>query len=551
MTGKLFRNFLLVGIWVFLLSVALFMGMLYQYFTDQITRELVTEVQLVAQGVEETGMDYLSAVETDNRITWVDGDGTVLYDSVADAGAMANHADREEIQEALRGAQGAAVRESSTLSERTIYAACRLEDGTVIRLSSAQHTVVALLLTMVQPLLLILVITMVFAAVLASRLSKRIIRPILDLDLEHPEEGLPYDELSPLLTRIRKQNETIRSQMALMDQRRQEFNALTENMSEGFLLLDAKGRVLSYNTGALRLLETAAPDEEANVLTLDRSDAFRRVVDKMLSGQRCQGRLEREDRTIQLLADPVQRGQETAGGVLVLLDVTEREQGERLRREFTANVSHELKTPLTAISGMAEIMKNGIVKPEDVTGFADDIYRESQRLIRLVEDIIHLSRLDEGAEGLERQPTDLLEVAQRVRDRLSPLAKAGEVTLSVEGEHCTIGGVPAILEEMIYNLCDNAIKYNHPGGSATITVARDPAGARLTVSDTGIGIPEGDQERVFERFYRVDKSHSKEIGGTGLGLSIVKHGAALHDARVELESAPGKGTRIQIQFPRQ
>ena len=327
MTGKLFRNFLLVGIWVFLLSVALFMGMLYQYFTDQITRELVTEVQLVAQGVEETGMDYLSAVETDNRITWVDGDGTVLYDSVADAGAMANHADREEIQEALRGAQGAAVRESSTLSERTIYAACRLEDGTVILLSSAQHTVVALLLTMVQPLLLILVITMVFAAVLASRLSKRIIRPILDLDLEHPEEGLPYDELSPLLTRIRKQNETIRSQMALMDQRRQEFNALTENMSEGFLLLDAKGRVLSYNTGALRLLETAAPDEEANVLTLDRSDAFRRVVDRMLSGQRCQGRLEREDRTIQLLADPVQRGQETAGGVLVLLDVTEREQG--------------------------------------------------------------------------------------------------------------------------------------------------------------------------------------------------------------------------------
>ena len=440
------------------------------------------------------------------------------------------------------------MRESSTLSERTIYAACRLEDGTVIRLSSAQHTVVALLLTMVQPLLLILVITMVFAAVLASRLSKRIIRPILDLDLEHPEEGLPYDELSPLLTRIRKQNETIRSQMALMDQRRQEFNALTENMSEGFLLLDAKGRVLSYNTGALRLLETAAPDEEANVLTLDRSDAFRRVVDRMLSGQRCQGRLEREDRTIQLLADPVQRGQETAGGVLVLLDVTEREQGERLRREFTANVSHELKTPLTAISGMAEIMKNGIVKPEDVTGFADDIYRESQRLIRLVEDIIHLSRLDEGAEGLERQPTDLLEVAQRVRDRLSPLAKAGEVTLAVEGEHCTIGGVPAILEEMIYNLCDNAIKYNHPGGSATITVARDPAGARLTVSDTGIGIPEGDQERVFERFYRVDKSRSKATGGTGLGLAIVKHIVAQHEASISLESEPKKGTEIVVVF---
>ena len=550
MTGKLFRNFLVVGAWVLLLSVALFMGMLYQHFTSQFTDELVMETQLVARGVETMGMDYLEGVETENRITWVDSDGTVLYDNVADASAMTNHADREEIQEALRSSRGTAVRESSTLSERTIYAARRLDDGTVIRLSGAQSTVVTLLLSMVQPILLILVITMVFAAVLASRLSKRIIRPILDLDLEHPEEGLPYDELSPLLTRIRKQNETIRSQMTLMDQRRQEFTALTENMSEGFLLLDARGRVLSYNTGALRLLGTSAPEEEANVLTLDRSEAFQKTVDQALRGHRCQGRLERGERTIQLLADPVLREQEPAGAVLVLLDVTEKEQGEQMRREFTANVSHELKTPLTAISGMAEIMKNGIVKPEDVTGFADDIYKESQRLIRLVEDIIHLSRLDEGGTGLERQSTDLVEVAHRVEGRLSSLAREGGISLSVEGEPCTIQGIPSVLEEMVYNLCDNAIKYNRPGGAVKVSVGQEGSEVVLEVSDTGIGIPKGDQERVFERFYRVDKSHSKEIGGTGLGLSIVKHGAALHDARVELDSTPGKGTTVRVYFPK-
>ena len=551
MTKKIFRNCLAVGIWVFLLSVALFMGMLYQYFTGRLTTELENEAALVTQGVETMGMDYLEGLRASNRITWVDQDGTVLYDNTADAATMENHGDREEIREAMLGSQGTARRESATLSQRTVYVAQRLEDGTVIRLAGQQHTVVRLLLSMVQPMLLILAVTLVFTAVLSTRLSRGIIRPVLELDLEHPEEnGGVYDELSPLLTRIRRQNDTIQSQIELLRRRRQEFTALTENMSEGFLLLDQKGRVLSYNTGALKLLGAQPPAEEANVLTLDRSDPFRQVVSQVLEGRRCQGRLERNGRSLQLLADPVFRDDACAGAVLVLLDVTEKEQGEQMRREFTANVSHELKTPLTSISGMAEIMKDGLVRAEDIQGFAADIYKESQRLIRLVEDIIHLSRLDEGGADLEKKEVDLLELARTVQERLRPTAGQSGVELEVSGEHQTISGIPSVVEEMIYNLLDNAIKYNRPGGKAAVTVSGAPDGVVVTVSDTGIGIPLEDQNRVFERFYRVDKSHSKEIGGTGLGLSIVKHAAALHNAQVELNSTPGQGTTVRLCFPK-
>ena len=551
MTKKIFRNCLAVGIWVFLLSVALFMGMLYQYFSERLTTELENETALVAQGVETMGMDYLEGLRASNRITWVDQDGTVLYDNTADAATMENHADREEIREAILGSQGTARRESATLSQRTIYVAQRLEDGTVIRLAGQQHTVVRLLLSMVQPILLILVVTMALAAVLSARLSRGIIRPILELNLEHPEEhNAVYDELSPLLTRIRRQNDTIQNQIELLRQRRQEFTALTENMSEGFLLLDHKGRVLSYNTGALKLLGAQAPAEEANVFTLDRSEPFRQVVNQVLEGNRCQGHLERSGRSLQLLADPVMRGKDCAGAVLVLLDVTEKEQGEQMRREFTANVSHELKTPLTSISGMAEIMKDGLVRPEDVTGFAADIYKESQRLIRLVEDIIHLSRLDEGGDNLQKGEVALLELSRTVEQRLHPMAEQRKVTVEVTGEEQRILGISSVVEEMLYNLLDNAIKYNHPGGKATVNVSGEKDWAVVRVQDTGIGIPEEDRNRVFERFYRVDKSHSKEIGGTGLGLSIVKHAAALHNAQVELDSTPGRGTTVRLRFPK-
>ncbi len=549
MSAKIFRNSMTVGILVFLLSAALFMGVLYQHFSSQLTQELESECRLVAQGVEAIGMDYLDGLQPASRITWVASDGDVLYDSAADAAEMENHADREEIREAMLSSQGTAVRLSSTLSETTIYAARRLEDGSVIRLASAQSTVVTLLISMLPPLLVILAVTLILAGVLSSRLSRQIIRPILELDLEHPEECNVYDELSPLLTRIRRQNDTIRAQMEEARQRQGEFTALTENMSEGFVLLDRKGHILSYNSGALRLLGAPAPAEEASVLTLDRSDVFQHVVERALNGQRNQARLEREERCIQLLADPVSRDGQVDGAVLVLLDVTEREQGEKLRREFTANVSHELKTPLTAISGMAEIIKNGMVKPEDVAGFAGDIYKETQRLITLVEDIIHLSRLDEGGGGLSRESVDLLQLARKVEERIEPLAKQSQVEIKVEGASFSVQGVPAVLEEMLYNLCDNAVKYNRPGGRVQVSVAPREHGGVVTVTDNGIGLPAQDQQRVFERFYRVDKSHSKEIGGTGLGLSIVKHGAVLHDAQVELESAVGQGTTVRLIFP--
>ena len=544
MAAKIFKNAMTVGLAVFLLSVALFMGVLYQYFGDQLTRELATEATMVAQGVETTGRDYLNDLQVSSRVTWVDRDGTVLYDNQADPAKMENHSDREEIRQAMLASQGTAQRESSTLSRRTYYAARRLSDGTVIRLASDQSTVIVLLASMIQPLLIILVLAMILAAVLASRLARGIIRPILDLNLEAPEECQGYDELAPLITKIRRQNDTIRRQIDAMRQQQREFATLTENMSEGVVLLNTKGRILSYNSGALRLLGATSPSEQASVLTLDRSDAFRTVVERSLDGQRAQGRLERGERCVQLLADPVFHETQVEGAVLVLVDITAQEQGERLRREFTANVSHELKTPLTAISGMAEIIKDGIVKPEDINGFASDIYRESQRLIALVEDIIHLSRLDEGGDGLKMEPVDLLELARQTAQELGLTLREG-----VKGSPAQITGVPAVQDEMVFNLCDNAVKYNRAGGSVTISVEPGEHETVLTVQDTGIGIPDQDRDRVFERFYRVDKSHSRQIGGTGLGLSIVKHAAALHDARIDLDSTLGKGTTIRVSFP--
>ena len=550
MTAKLFRTSMAVAVSVMVLSIALFMGMLYQYFSDQMMTELESETWLVSRGVELDGMDYLNGLHTTSRVTWVAADGTVLYDNEADASTMENHADREEIREALTSETGTAQRFSSTLSEQTLYVTQRLSDGTVIRLASAQKTVGLLLISMIQPILIILVLSLLLSAVLASRLSKGLIKPILSLDLEHPEDCETYDELTPLLSRLKRQNDTIQQQMSLLKQRQTEFAALTDNMSEGFLLLDRQGHVLSHNSGALRLLGVEEPEGEVNVLVLNREEPFRQAVDEALSGKRSQQMLHLNGRYCKLLANPVLADGKPAGAVLVLLDVTEQEQRDELRREFTANVSHELKTPLTSISGIAEIMQSGMVKPEDIQSFAGDIYQEAQRLIALVEDIIRLSRLDEGAESLEREPVNLLSVAQDVARRLDSAAQKAGVTLKVMGLSVEVRGIPSVLDEMVYNLCDNAIKYNHPGGTVNVTVApADDGSAEVTVKDTGIGIPVEDQSRVFERFYRVDKSHSKEIGGTGLGLSIVKHGASLHGAQIHMDSQVGRGTSVQLLFP--
>ena len=542
MTAKLFRNSMAVAVSVMALSIALFMGVLYQYFRDQLMEELGTETWLVARGVELEGLNYLDGLETENRVTWVAADGTVLFDSSADTDAMENHNDREEIQEAQDNRLGTATRYSSTLAEQTLYSARRLSDGTVIRLASSQRTVWLLLLAMVQPILVILVLALLLSAVLASRLSRRIIQPIVELDLEHPEDCDAYDELAPLLTRIKRQNDTIKQQMSQLQQKQTEFSALTENMSEGFLLLDRQGHVLSHNSGALRLLGAEEPVGEVNALFLNREEHFRQAVDEVLEGRRSRQVLQMNGRCCQLLANPVWEDGEPAGAVLVLMDVT--------GREFTANVSHELKTPLTAISGIAEIMQGGMVKPEDIRDFAGDIYQEARRLIALVEDILRLSQLDEGAESLEREPVELLSLSQEVARRLETAARSAGVAVEVLGTPVQVQGVRRVLDEMVYNLCENAIKYNRTGGRVTLTVGQGAEGPEVTVADTGIGIPPEDQSRVFERFYRVDKSHSKEIGGTGLGLSIVKHGALLHNAQIYLNSQVDRGTSIRLSFPK-
>ena len=548
MTKKIFRTILAVGIAVILLSTALFCTVLLRHYTTRVFDELEMEAALAARGVELEGADYLAGLDPQNRVTWISGDGSVLYDSQADAGAMENHLEREEVQEALSGRVGEAERYSDTLSTRTLYVALPLSDGSVLRVASDQSSVVSLVVELIPSLVLVLILTIALGSLLAYRLSRAIIRPILALDLSHPEDCDTYEELTPLLRRIHSQSETIQSQMEELERQRSEFTAITENMSEGFLLMDSRTNLLSCNSSALRLLDAPRAEVGESVLHLNRTEAFRRVVDEALQGRHSEALLERGDKCYQLLANCVQREGQVVGAVIAILDVTERESREALRREFTANVSHELKTPLTSISGFAELMKAGTVPPETVPEFAGDIYREAQRLITLVEDIIHLSQLDEDLVPLERGAVDLFAVARDVVQRLTPAAERAGVALTLTGGETTVEGVRQVLDEMVANLVDNAIKYNRPGGSVAVEVTVAEGKPRLTVRDTGIGIPAAHQERVFERFYRVDKSHSKEVGGTGLGLSIVKHAAAYHNASVSLESTEGVGTTVTVQW---
>lgn len=548
MTKKLFRTILAVGMAVLLLSTALFCSALMRHFTSRVFRELETEAALAAQGVAVGGEGYLSSLHTTNRLTWIAAGGAVLYDSQAAAGSMENHLAREEVQQALAQGSGRSSRYSGTLSTQTLYVAVLLADGSVLRLASQQRSVLALLGELIPSMLLILLLTAALATLLAYRLSRSIIRPIVSLDLGHPENCGTYEELTPLLRRLHSQNETIRAQMAALKQQHEEFTAITENMSEGFLLMDSRTNLISCNTSALRLLGAGRAREGESVLCLSRGGAFRQVVDEALAGRHSEALFERDGKCFQLLANPVLHEEKIAGAVVAILDVTEREGREALRREFTANVSHELKTPLTSISGFAELMMNGMVPQETVPEFADDIYKEAQRLITLVEDIIHLSQLDEGLVPAGREPVDLCELSRDILSRLSPAAERARVSLHLEGEAPVVEGVRYVMDEMICNLADNAVKYNRPGGSVTITTGYSDGKARLTVADTGIGIPAAHQARVFERFYRVDKSHSKEVGGTGLGLSIVKHAAAYLGVEVELESTEGVGTAVTLRW---
>mgnify|MGYP001095422721 FL=1 len=539
MTGKIIRSLFSLAMLVLVIGAALFSGILYGYYEKQSFASLAQEAEQLQQTMEYVSPEQMRSAD---RITLISPDGTVLYDSVARADAMENHLSREEVVQALREGTGKSSHYSSTVLKKNLYYALRLEDGNVLRLSREQSSLGAMLLNMAWPIAATVAGLLLLAAGLSVRLARQITQPINAISPDDPQDV--YPELQPLTQRLRQQRETIRNQMDELSRRMREFSAMTENMSEGFLLIDLRGHVLTENHSASMLLPTDAD----NIAKCSQRELCQ-AAQQALTGQRCERLLQQGERTLSVIASPVLESGQVTGAVVLTLDVTEREQREKLRREFSANVSHELKTPLTSISGFAELMSQGLVPPDKVREFSLDIQKECTRLTNLVEDIIDLSRLEEGGGDMTWEDTDLYTLCDDVLQSLEPVAKRQTVTLRLAGESLQVRGVYQVLREMIYNLCDNAIKYNRSGGSVTVTVARSAGRASVTVADTGIGIPYEDQSRVFERFYRVDKSHSRAIGGTGLGLSIVKHAAALHGAEIKLQSQPEDGTVITVLFP--
>ena len=551
MTKRIFRTVFVVAISIFIASAVLFMTVLYDYFSGIQQNQLRMQIDLASQGVEDEGLDYLKNLNIkDYRVTWIGTDGKVLYDSISEADEMENHFEREEVKEALSEGYGASSRYSSTLTQRYLYGAKRLPDGTVIRLSVTQNSLLILTLGMLQPIMIIFVIAIILSAFLASRLSKKIVKPLNELNLDKPLDNNGYDELSPLLRRIDTQQKEISRQSEELRQRQNELEVMTSAMSEGIILLNNRGTVLSINKAAAKLFGTDCFCIGEDIVSINRSLELAQLLNRAKNGEHSERVVELGCGRYQMMASPVISNNIVSGIVLLILDVTEKEKAEQLRREFTANVSHELKTPLHTISGSAELLANGMVKPEDIPIFLKRIYSEAQRMIQLVEDIIRLSHLDEGAEDMKWDMVDLYAVAEETINSLADEAESNGIKFELYGETVLINGIRQLLQEIIYNLCDNAIKYNCRGGSVFVGVKNENEFAVLTITDTGIGIPAEHQERIFERFYRVDKSHSKEIGGTGLGLSIVKHAAKLHNAEIELHSIVNKGTEITIKFPK-
>lgn len=540
---------MLVSSLITVLGLAFVVGILYHYFQGQLMGELKKEAVYISRGVESTGTDYLKKLnDEDSRITYVDESGKVIYDNEANVESMDNHGHRKEIREAEINGEGADERISSTLSEKTMYYAVRLENGNVLRVSSNQASVWMLLLQLLPPFVAVLILMLLLSGVFASRLSGKVVEPLNGLDLEHPEENDAYDEVQPLLSKIGRQSWQIRLQLEAARRQQKEFSIITENMQEGLLVIDRYTMVLSVNSSVGRLLKVKEIKTGESVYLLNRSEEFRDVVCQVLDGKHEDKVLRLDGSEIQVIANPVTRENKTEGAVILLVDVTEKVEREQLRREFSANVSHELKTPLTSISGFAEIMQDGFVKDEDVKVFAGRIYKEAQRLIRLVGDVIRISRLDEGGLPYQWEKLDLYSLTHDIFSTLHEAAEKQEVHMYMEGGSTVLDTIPMIMEEVLYNVCDNAVKYNHRGGEVFVRLKDGEDAVRVNVRDTGIGIPKEDQERIFERFYRVDKSHSKEIGGTGLGLSIVKHGVKTLNGRLWLNSEPGQGTEIIMEF---
>ena len=536
---------------VLAVGLAAVMGILYSNFDGQMRKELSKEAADLAYGVEQQGLNYLKNIKDKSaRITYIDQDGTVLFDNEADVSEMKNHSDRTEFQKAEKYGAGESSRYSDTLYEKTIYYALRLKDGTVLRVSGTQDSVLALVENLIFPLCGLLCLMLILSGIMASAISKRIVKPINELDLESPEENRIYEELSPLLSKIHRQNREIQNQLELAKQQQEEFALITENMREGLIVIDKYTMILSANSSAWNLFHMDRVCQGESVYCLDREEEFRHAIEQVLSGEHTELVLKLNGSDIQLIANPVIRDKKTEGAVVLLVNVTEKLERESLRREFSANVSHELKTPLTSISGFAEIMQGGLVKNEDIPKFAGRIYKESQRLLQLVEDVIQISQLDEEKTSYVWEPVDVYQVCKNAFESLKEKAKRLNVHLYICGERMKMEAVRTLLEEAIYNVCDNAIKYNRNDGSVSVFLTQTAQEIQIVVKDTGVGIPKEDQDRVFERFYRVDKSHSKEIGGTGLGLSIVKHAVGALKGSVILRSEEGNGTEICMKFPK-
>lgn len=547
MNKKIFRSSVAVALVVLLSSIVMIMGILFQYFENQLKSELESEANYIVYAVENQGVDYINNfINSDKRITLISSDGDVIADTSADESELNDHSDRQEVIDALKNGKGTSIRYSKTLAEKTIYFAVRMSDGNILRISTTQYTIITIIISLIQPILIVFVAALILSFILSQSVSKSIIKPINELDLDNPSNNEPYDELAPLLRKISKQKKTIEKQIKEAEKKQEEFRLITENMKEGFIVVDTKMNLLTYNRSALKLLGISK-DKPDDILSAG-NDNFTFVINKALDGKSEKRELDLNNNHYRLIANPVFENDKVIGAVVLIIDVTESVEREQLRQEFTSNVSHELKTPLTSISGFAEMMKNGSTPNEVVTDFSTSIYDEAQRLISLVNDIIKISELDEKNVHAESEEVDLYELSADIINRLKPVADKRNISLNLIGESTVVIGTEKILDEMIYNLCDNAIKYNVDGGTVDVILSESSRHIKLTVRDTGIGIPQSEQERIFERFYRVDKSHSKSIGGTGLGLSIVKHAAIYHNAEIKLKSELGKGTLITVIF---
>jgi two-component system phosphate regulon sensor histidine kinase PhoR len=534
-----------------LVSVMLLVGVTYQYIHEETKHQMSAQLDYLAEMVESQGEDYLRDLDDSRyRITWIAADGTVLFDNWSDISKMENHSKRQEFIEAQKNGMAEVERHSETMTERLIYAAKLLDDRSVLRLSTDDISPEGVLWLLARPTMLLLLGVLVLTWFVAKRLSRRIVEPLNTIDLDNPLANETYDELMPLLSRIEQQHREISDQSILLNQQRNEFQIVIDNMEEGLVLLNKEGRILLMNRSATHLL--AVQDEDyigRDFLLFGDEPKLHKLLSKVYNGKNYSVSVEMDNKNYEIHGNPVFSDDDIQGVVLFYMDVTEKMEAEQLRREFSANVSHELKTPLHSISGCAELLLNNMVKEADQPQFLQQIYDEAQHMVALVENIISISKLDETSEELPLEEIDLLAMSQDVVKQLMPHAKMKDIELDVSGENVIIKGVHTLIHEMVYNLCDNAIKYNKENGSVSVIVTKNKDEAVLKVKDTGIGIPEDQVDRVFERFYRVDKSHSRASGGTGLGLSIVKHAAIRHNATIKVKSKVGKGTTISVRFP--